>query len=239
MVVLVTGAARGIGLEVARQLAQRGATVLISARDAERARAAAREVADAGDVRPLSAGLDVADGASVRAAAAALGRDPGRLDVLVNNAAAYVDWTETAGAADLAAAEAVVQTNLFGAWRVTQALLPLLRQSPHPRVVNVSSGAGSHGDEQFGLTRRGGAAATYGVSKAALNALTATLAADLDGTPVLVNAACPGLTATWPGAEQMGARPVAEGAASVVWAATLPDDGPRGGLFRDGRPLPS
>ena len=238
MVVLVTGAARGIGLEVARQLAQRGATVLISARDAERARAAAREIADAGDVRPLSAGLDVADGASVRAAAAALGRDPGRLDVLVNNAAAYVDWTETAGAADLAAAEAVVQTNLFGAWRVTQALLPLLRQSPHPRVVNVSSGAGSHGDEQFGLTRRGGAAATYGVSKAALNALTATLAAELDGTPVLVNAACPGLTATWPGAEQMGARPVAEGAASVVWAATLPDDGPRGGLFRDGRPLP-
>ena len=149
-----------------------------------------------------------------------------------------MDWTETAGAADLAAADAVVQTNLFGAWRVTQALLPLLRQSPHPRVVNVSSGAGSHGDEQFGLTRRGGAAATYGVSKAALNALTATLAAELDGTPVLVNAACPGLTATWPGAEQMGARPVAEGAASVVWAATLPDAGPRGGLFRDGRPLP-
>ena len=153
--------------------------------------------------------------------------------------AAYVDWTETAGAADLAAADAVVQTNLFGAWRVTQALLPLLRQSPHPRVVNVSSGAGSHGDEQFGLTRRGGAAATYGVSKAALNALTATLAAELNDTPVLVNAACPGLTATWPGAEQMGARPVAEGAASVVWAATLPDAGPRGGLFRDGRPLPS
>ena len=148
-----------------------------------------------------------------------------------------MDWTETAGAADLAAAEAVVQTNLFGAWRVTQALLPLLRRSPHPRVVNVSSGAGSHGDEQFGLTRRGGAAATYGVSKAALNALTATLAAELNDTPVLVNAACPGLTATWPGAEQMGARPVAEGAASVVWAATLPDDGPRGGLFRDGRPL--
>ena len=238
MVVLVTGAARGIGLEVARQLAQRGATVLIGARDADRARAVAQEAADAGDVRALAVGLDVADASSVRAAAGALERDPGRLDVLVNNAAAYVDWTETASAADLAAAEAVVQTNLFGAWRVTQALLPLLRRSPHPRVVNVSSGAGSHGDEQFGLTRRGGTAATYGISKAALNALTATLAAELAGTPVLVNAACPGLTATWPGAEQMGARPVAEGAASVVWAATLPDDGPRGGLFRDGRPLP-
>ena len=101
----------------------------------------------------------------------------------------------------------------------------------------VSSGGGSHADDQFGLTRRGGAAASYGISKAALNALTSTLAAELAGTPILVNAVCPGLTATWPGAEQMGARPVAEGAASVTWAATLPDDGPRGGLFRDGEPL--
>ncbi len=91
--------------------------------------------------------------------------------------------------------------------------------------------------EQFGLTRRGGAAASYGISKAALNALTATLAAELADTPILVNAVCPGLTATWPGAEQMGARPVGEGATSVLWAATLPDDGPRGGFFRDGEPL--
>ena len=82
-----------------------------------------------------------------------------------------------------------------------------------------------------------GAAATYGISKAAVNALTATLAAELADTPILVNAVCPGLTATWQGAEQMGARPVADGAAAVVWAATLPDDGPRGGFFRDGAPL--
>jgi NAD(P)-dependent dehydrogenase (short-subunit alcohol dehydrogenase family) len=101
----------------------------------------------------------------------------------------------------------------------------------------VSSGGGSHADDQFGLTRRGGAAASYGISKAAVNALTATLAAELAGTPIIVNAVCPGLTATWPGAEQMGARPVADGAASVLWAAMLPDDGPRGGLFRDGEPL--
>jgi NAD(P)-dependent dehydrogenase (short-subunit alcohol dehydrogenase family) len=132
----------------------------------------------------------------------------------------------------------VLDTNLFGAWRVTRAFLPLLHASGHPRVVMVSSGGGSHGDEAFGLTRRGGAAATYGVSKAALNALTSTLAAELAGTPVLVNAVCPGLTATWPGAEQMGARPVEDGAASIVFAATLPDDGPRGGFFRDGEPLP-
>jgi NAD(P)-dependent dehydrogenase (short-subunit alcohol dehydrogenase family) len=163
---------------------------------------------------------------------------PGRLDVLVNNAAAYVDWTETASGAELAAAHKVLEVNLFGPWRLTQALLALLRQSPHPRVVNVSSGAGSHGDDQFGLTKRGGAAASYGISKAALNALTSTLAAELADTPILVNAACPGLTATWPGAEAMGARPVVEGAASILWAATLGDDGPSGELRRDGQPLP-
>ena len=237
-VVLVTGARRGIGQEVARQLATRGATVLLSARRAADARATAAGLSDAGDVRALDVDLDVGDDASVASAAAAVERDPSRLDVLINNAAAYVDWAETATGADLGAAHAVLETNLFGAWRTTRTLLPLLRRSPRARVVNVSSGAGSHGDEQFGLTRRGGAAATYGISKAALNALTTTFAAELAGTGVLVNAACPGLTATWPGAEQVGARPIADGAASIVWAATLPDDGPSGGLFRDGRPLP-
>ena len=235
--VLVTGAAAGIGQEVARQLAERGATVLVSARTPEKARAAAERIATAG-VRALDVGLDVADDASVRAAAGSLECEPGRLDVLINNAAAYVDWSETASGADLDAVDAVLRTNLLGAWRVTQALLPLLRRSEHPRIVNVSSGAGSHGDQQFGLARRGGAAATYGISKAALNALTSTLASELAGTSILVNSVCPGLTATWPGAEQMGARPVADGAASVCWAATLPDDGPSGGFFRDGRPLP-
>ena len=236
-VVLVTGAARGIGKEVARQLAGLGATVLIGARNADHAKATAEELSLAGDVRPLPVALDVADDASVGMAVRALEDDPGRLDVLINNAAAYVDWSETAAGADLAAARHVLEVNLFGPWRLTNALLPLLRRSPHPRIVNVSSGAGSHGDDQFGLTRRSGAAASYGISKAALNALTSTLAAELAGTPILVNAVCPGLTATWPGAEAMGARPVNDGAASVLWAATLPDDGPTGELRRDGQPL--
>jgi NAD(P)-dependent dehydrogenase (short-subunit alcohol dehydrogenase family) len=227
MVVLVTGSAKGIGREVARQLTERGETVIVSARDGTRA----RQVADELGARAVE--LDVTDDASVAAAAGAIGE----LDVLVNNAAAFVDWSEMASAADLATAREVIDTNLLGTWRVTQAMLPLLRRSAHPRIVMVSSGGGSHADEQFGLTRRGGAAATYGISKAALNALTATLAAELASTPVLVNAVCPGLTATWPGAEEMGARPVADGAASVLWAATLPDDGPRGGFFRDGEPL--
>ena len=227
MVVLVTGAAKGIGRETARVLAERGETVIVGARDGARA----QQVADELGARAIE--LDVTDDASVAAAAGALEE----LDVLINNAAAFVDWTELASAADLATARAVLDTNLLGSWRVTQAMLPLLRRSPHPRIVMVSSGGGSHVDEQFGLTRRGGAAASYGISKAALNALTATLAAELADTPILVNAVCPGLTATWPGAEQMGARPVGEGAASVLWAATLADDGPRGGFFRDGEPL--
>jgi NAD(P)-dependent dehydrogenase (short-subunit alcohol dehydrogenase family) len=151
-IVLVTGAAKGIGKEVARQLAGLGAAVLLSARDTDHAQATAEELTLARDVRALPVDLDVADDISLQEAAAALERDPGRLDILINNAAAYVDWSETASGADLSAAREVLEVNLFGRWRLTNALLPLLRQSPHPRIVNVSSGAGSHGDDQFGLT---------------------------------------------------------------------------------------
>lgn len=212
--------------------------MLVSGRDAQAARATAAELAGEGDVRALDIDLDLTDAQAVAGAPAAVRDAAGRLDVLVNNAAAFVDWTEVASAAELEAAHRVMETNLFGPWRLTQVLLPLLRESPHPRVVNVSSGGGSHGDEQFGLTRRGGAAASYGVSKAALNALTSTLAVEVAGTRVLVNAVCPGLTATWRGAEEMGARPVEEGAVSVLAAALLPDDGPSGAFLRDGRQIP-
>jgi NAD(P)-dependent dehydrogenase (short-subunit alcohol dehydrogenase family) len=178
------------------------------------------------------------DDESARRLAAGIEDGFGRLDVLVNNAAAYVDWSETALSADLEAAHEVLETNLFGAWRTCQVFLPLIQHSEHGRIVNVSSGAGSHGDLRFGLATNRGSVSSYGISKAALNALTTKLAAELEGTGILVNAACPGLTATAPGMESMGARPIPEGAASVVWAATLPDDGPTGGFFRDGEPLP-
>src|SRR5690349_3830364 len=123
MIVLISGASGDIGAEVVRQLAARGATVILSARDPARAAATAARLD--GDVRALPAGLDVTDQASVDDAATALARDPGALDVLVNNAAAFVGWTETASAADLDAAHAVVETNLFGAWRLTNAMLLL------------------------------------------------------------------------------------------------------------------
>jgi len=234
---LVTGAARGIGFEVCRQLAQRGMTVILTARDRAKAEAAAKQLASEGlEVRAET--LDVTSDESVQRLAQAIEQEWGRLDVLVNNAAGYADWSETASGADLQVAHDVLETTFFGAWRTSQAFLPLIRQSAHGRIVNVSSGAGSHGDPDFGLTTNRGATASYGIAKAALNGLTSKLAAELQGTGILVNAVCPGLTATAPGMEAMGARPVPEGAASVVWAAVLPDGGPSGGLFRDGKPLP-
>jgi NAD(P)-dependent dehydrogenase (short-subunit alcohol dehydrogenase family) len=131
-----------------------------------------------------------------------------------------------------------MESTLFGAWRVSQAFLPMLRRSRAGRIVNVSSGAGSHGDPAFGLASRNPMGASYAVSKAALNALTTSLARELAGSNVLVNAVCPGLTATFPGAAKMGARPVPDGAAGIVWAATLPAGGPTGLFFRDGAALP-
>jgi NAD(P)-dependent dehydrogenase (short-subunit alcohol dehydrogenase family) len=208
---VVTGGNRGIGLEVVRQLAQRGYDVVMGSRSLERAPAL-----DGVTVREL----DVCDPDSV----AALQLD--RCDVLVNNAAIHYDTYQRAATADLAIVEEALDTNLLGAWRMVERLLPLLRQSAHARIVNVSSGAGS-------ITTMGAGPPAYSVSKAALNAFTRMLAAEL--RPILVNAICPGWVATDMGGA--GGRPVSEGAAGIVWAATLPDAGPTGGFFRDGRPI--
>jgi NAD(P)-dependent dehydrogenase (short-subunit alcohol dehydrogenase family) len=227
-VAVVTGANRGIGREVVRQLAARGWTVVLGSRSPQRGERAARELADAGaggTVLPWR--LDVSDAAGVRAFAERLGAELGRLDVLVNNAAIHYDTWQRTVDADLGVVREALETNLLGAWHTTQALLPWLRSSPHGRIVNVSSGGGS-------ITEMGAGTPAYGISKAALNALTRKLAAELRGEGILVNAVCPGWVATDMGGP--GGRPVADGAASVLWAVDLPDDGPTGGFFRDGRP---
>ncbi len=222
-VALVTGANRGIGLELVRQLAREGFTAIMGSRDREKGEAAAEGLDDV-EVRAL----DVADAASVAELSRSLGRDFGRLDVLVNNAAIHYDTEESGVDADLDVVREALETNLIGAWRTTQACLPLLRSSAHGRVVNVSSGAGS-------LAEMGGGTPAYSVSKAALNAMTRILAAELRDDGVLVNSVCPGWVATDMGGA--GGRPVEDGAASVMWGVLLADDGPTGGFFRDGRPL--
>jgi NAD(P)-dependent dehydrogenase (short-subunit alcohol dehydrogenase family) len=223
-IALVTGANRGIGLEVVRQLAEHGYTAVLGSRDLDKGRAAAEGLGPGVEARRL----DVADDGSLRELAPALEREFGRLDVLVNNAAIDYDTWQRGVDADLDVVREALETNLLGAWRTTQACLPLLRRSRHGRIVNVSSGAGA-------LTDMGGGAPAYRVSKAALNALTRILASELRGDGILVNSVCPGWVATDMGGP--GGRPVEEGAASVMWAVLLPDDGPTGGFFRDGRPI--
>jgi NAD(P)-dependent dehydrogenase (short-subunit alcohol dehydrogenase family) len=223
-VALVTGANRGIGRETARQLVERGYDVLLTARDEAKAAAAAEEFG----ARPLE--LDVSDPASIARAAAAIGDDPGRLDVLVNNAGVGTDWGTAGADPDFAAVQAALDTNFFGAYRLTVALLPLLRESEHPRVVNVSSGMG-------GIAEMGGWSPGYRVSKAALNAMTRILSTELADASVLVNSACPGFVNTDMGSQFGAKKPVEDGAAGIVWLATLADDGPTGGFFRDGKPI--
>jgi NAD(P)-dependent dehydrogenase (short-subunit alcohol dehydrogenase family) len=228
-VALVTGANCGIGFEICRQLADRGFVVLLTSRDAAKAKAAAGWLANGGTVEPLA--LDVADPSSIRKAAAEVSSRYASLDVLINNAGVNYDTWETAVKADIdGTVMETITTNLLGPWRVCQAFLPLLRKSQSGRIVNVSSESGS-------LAAMGAGPPAYQVTKAALNALTRTLAGELQGARILVNAVCPGWVATdmgGPGAP----RSVKEGATGIVWAATLPSNGPTGGFFRDGKPLP-
>ena len=224
-IAVVTGANRGIGHEVTRQLAARDYLVVLGSRDPKKGERAAAEI---GLNRVVARQLDVSDGDSVLEAARWIEDSYGRADVLVNNAAILYDTSNRAVDVSLEVIREALETNLFGALRMAQALLPMLLRSPHPRIVNVSSGGGS-------LAGMGGGTPAYSVSKASLNALTRLLAGELAGR-VLVNSVCPGWVATDMGGP--GGRPVEQGAAGIVWAATLPDGGPSGGLFRDGREVP-
>jgi NAD(P)-dependent dehydrogenase (short-subunit alcohol dehydrogenase family) len=214
---------------VCRQLASREFVVLLTSRDAAKSEAAARKLGKVGTVEPLL--LDVSDAISVETAAKVIAIRYSNLDVLVDNAGINYDTGETAENADIGGTvEEAMRTNLLGPWRVCKAFLPLLRKSRVGRIVNVSSKSGS-------LAQMGAGPPAFQVTKAGLNALTRTLAGELRNTGILVNAVCPGWVATDMGGA--GApRSVSEGAAGIVWAATLPDNGATGGFFRDGKPLP-
>ncbi|MDQ3372049.1 MAG: SDR family oxidoreductase [Actinomycetota bacterium] len=228
-VALVSGSSRGIGLQIARQLAERGDRVIVTAREEHAAERVAGELAGDGlDV--LSAQLDVTDQASVDRLLSRVEHDPGRLDVLVNNAGVTGETHTGVGDADLEEVRRTLETNLFGAWRLCQAFLGLLRRSDGGRIVNLSTGMGQ-------LAEMGSGAPAYRVSKTALNALTRILANEEAAAGILANALNPG----WVRTDMGGAgatRSVEEGADTAVWLATLPHDGPTGGFFKDREPIP-
>jgi NAD(P)-dependent dehydrogenase (short-subunit alcohol dehydrogenase family) len=226
-IAIVTGANRGIGLEVVRQLAQLGLTVILGSRELRKGEQAAAPIIEKG-LKVFPRRLDVTDQKSVDILKDQVEAEFGRLDILVNNAAILYDSWQRGVDADLDVVRQAFETNTLGPWRMCKAFIPLLRRSKSGRIVNVSSEAGSM------ASMRGGTPA-YSVSKAALNALTLTLAGELRDTGILVNSVCPGWVATEMGGA--GGRPIPDGAASVVWAAILANGGPTGGFYRDGKSL--
>jgi NAD(P)-dependent dehydrogenase (short-subunit alcohol dehydrogenase family) len=245
-VALVTGANQGIGLQIAKDLAAQGFAVLVGSRDLERGEAAAKEVGP--DAHALQ--LDVTDQASIATAAERIREEFGRLDALVNNAAisntkmppdmSVEEYSKSTRPSNVSLDElrAVFETNVFGVVAVTQAMLPLLREAPAARIVNVSSGAGS-------LTRNSNPAfpyrsifgPVYPASKTALNAMTLAMAIELETTGIKVNAACPGFTKTNLN-NYAGTQTVEEGAREPVRLALIGPDGPTGTFSNAAGPLP-
>jgi len=228
-IALVSGANRGLGLEIARQLATRGLHVLMGSRDEARGAAAAENLAAEG-LEVEARQLDVTDAESIRRLAHGVRERPGRLDVLVNNAGVGGNRGEEGTTVDFEAVRRTLETNLFGAWRLCQAFIPLMRERGFGRIVNVSSGAGR-------LTGMNGRLPAYRVSKTALNAVTRILAEELTGSGILVNSADVGWVRTDMGGPNARSS-VEEGADTPVWLATLPDDGPTGGFFRERHETP-
>ncbi|HEX8296866.1 MAG TPA: SDR family oxidoreductase [Chthoniobacteraceae bacterium] len=236
-IALVTGANKGIGYEIARQLGKLGMTILVAARSKSKGMGATQGLIASGiDAHPVI--LDVTHGPSIIRTAEYIGKEYGRLDVLVNNAGIAEDQHHTPSTTPTDILHSVFETNFFGAVAVTQGLLPLLRKSEAGRIVNVSSSLGSialHADPAGPFAQMRFLA--YNTSKTALNSFTVQLAAELRDTPIKVNAACPGWVKTDMGGPD-APRSVEEGADTPIWLATLPADGPTGGFFNSRQPVP-
>jgi NAD(P)-dependent dehydrogenase (short-subunit alcohol dehydrogenase family) len=228
-VALVTGSNRGIGFEIAKQLAMKKIEVILTSRDSAKGEGAVRKIAREGAKKVVAMKLDVSNQVSIDNLSDEVQKTFGRLDILVNNAAILIDKDNVvASNADLETVKATLETNLIGAWRMCKAFIPLMKKNGFGRIVNVSSGAG----EFEYMATSGGYWPAYSVSKASLNALTVMLASELKGTNILVNAVCPGWVRTDMGGSN-ATRSVEEGAATPVWLATLPDGGPTGHNYYD------
>ena len=238
-IALVTGANQGVGLQVAKELVANGLTVLVGSRNLERGEAAAREIGPGA----IALQLDVTDGASIAAAAERIRKEPGRLDLLVNNAGISKTTERRLGSPEYAASSqasnasldemrTVWETNVFGTLAVYQAMLPLLRQSSDARIVNVSSGVGSltvNADPTYPYHSMFGP--IYPASKAALNAITLAIMIELESTDIKVNLVSPAFTKTNLNG-YAGTQSVEEGSREVVRVALLGPDGPSGTFTR-------
>lgn len=227
-IAIVTGSSQGIGLETCRQLADQDLHVILTARAPEQVDRGLAALDRSGSVEGEI--LDVVSSESVEAFFASLLKKHDHLDVLVNNAGSIFQTPATGP--DEAPSEAIlnaVDTNTLGAWRMIRKILPIMERNGYGRIVNVSSGMGS-------LTEMGGGSEAYRISKTALNAVTRIVFNEVRGN-IKINSVCPGWVRTAMGGRS-APRSVSEGAEGIVWAATLPDDGPSGGFFRDGKPVP-
>jgi NAD(P)-dependent dehydrogenase (short-subunit alcohol dehydrogenase family) len=228
-VALVTGANRGIGFEICRQLGAAGYAVVLTARDPERGARAVKTLYKEG-VDAHFHELDVTNPAGARQVAAFVAGELGRLDALVNNAAIAIDPREVLETVDVDVVRRTLETNLLGVLACCQAFLPIMKQQGYGRIVNVSSGRGS-------FAKLGAGGPCYRISKTALNALTVILADEVKDLNILVNAVTPGWVRTRLGGMK-APRSTSEGAETAVWLAMLPDDGPRGKFFKDREEFP-
>ncbi|GAX41609.1 short-chain dehydrogenase/reductase SDR [Tolypothrix sp. NIES-4075] len=236
-VALITGANKGIGLEIARQLGVQGITVLIGARDEKRGQEAAEKLHSEHNIDAHAVQLDVTDHSTIEAAAKHIESEFGKLDILVNNAGIAVDSVPPSQL-DIEVLRRTYDTNFFGVFAVIKAMLPLLHKSDAGRIVNMSSGLGSltqNSDPNYEYAQM--KILAYNSSKTALNAMTIQFAHELKDTPIKVNSADPGYVATDINANR-GPRTVEQGATAPVRLATLPDDGPTGGFFDENGVVP-
>lgn len=233
-IVLITGVSReeGIGFGLAKSMVQQGFEVIITARELGKVEELAKKISTDG-LNVIAEQLDITQEQSVQSLVEFIQARFGRLDVLINNAGGGLDYGIQALETDFETTKQAFEINLFGAWRLIKAVHPLLKASSHPRIVNISSGAGSFTHPFFGLSVHPAYYTSYGLSKLALNGLTVQLARQLKADGILINAVNPGFVATSPGMEAMGARSVADSVDGIIWATTLPDDGPSGVFFED------
>ncbi len=237
-VALVTGANKGIGFEIARQLAQKDITVLIGARDRDRGIAAREQLQSEGLEDAHFVLIDVNRATSIEAAIGKIKDDFRRLDILVNNAGIMIDTQSGILELDPVIFNNTLETNAFGPLLLAQACVPMMKANGYGRIVNMASTLGSlteiaNPDSPLEAVL----SPAYRLSKTLLNGITVMLAKDLRGTNLLVNSACPGWVRTDMGGDQAPLSP-AQGADTPVWLATLPDGGPTGGFFRERQPIP-